>query len=506
MRTVRSHPTAGLNALLLSGSVAWAGWVNAVASLPQHLWQRAGLSIKFAALSAVILLFGMFLVGQWMSAQVSTATVQSRAAATVLQLNSIVEPRVQALATDAPLTDSDQLALDSLVATELGKYAALGFRIWTRETVVYSDRKDLIGRHQGLTGERAQAWSGEVVAHLIPGTTVQDDDLDADFHPAQASGEPLLEIYAPVRQSGTNRVIALTETYQRVPELRSNLWWAQVGAWIMVANIGLIVFAAQLSIVHSGTLTIEQQRTQLNERITALTKMLTENSVLRQANMAGIRATDVNERHLRRIGADLHDGPLQLIGATMFRLDSLEGIVSDAEPGLAADAREDITVIREAIGASMIELRDLAAGFMLPEIDGLSVSRTIETAAKRHERRTGQQVRVAVTGTMPTLATPFNVCLYRFTQEALNNAFRHCKDSDTVITIQCHLDTVSVSVRDHGPGFDSRTIFSQNRGLGLFGLRDRIEALGGTLSIVSDVGAGTTLTARFCDVKQEIET
>jgi signal transduction histidine kinase len=136
----------------------------------------------------------------------------------------------------------------------------------------------------------------------------------------------------------------------------------------------------------------------------------------------------------------------------------------------------------------------------------LSVSRTIETAAKRHERQTGQQVRVAVTGTMPTLATPFNVCLYRFTQEALNNAFRHCKDSDTVITIQCHLDTVSVSVRDHGPGFDSRTIFSQNRGLGLFGLRDRIEALGGTLSIVSDVGAGTTLTARFCDVKQEIET
>jgi signal transduction histidine kinase len=505
MRTVQRQTATGLLSVLQSGADALMGPASAVARLPGQLWQGAGLSIKFAALSAVILLFSMYLVGQWMSAQVATATIQSRSAATVLQLDSIVEPRVQALATGAPLSDSDRQALDGLLAAEFGKLTTVGFRIWTREAIAYSDRKELLGQHLGLTGERAQAWSGDVVAHLIPGTRAQHDDLDTDFHPAQASGEPLLEIYAPVRQTGTNRVIALAETYQRVPGLQSSLWWAQVGAWIMVANIGLIVFAAQLSIVHSGAITIDQQRKQLNERIADLTNMLNENSVLRHANMAGIRATDVNERYLRRIGADLHDGPLQLIGATMFRLDSLDGIIGDAEPGLAAEAREDIVVIREAIGTSMVELRDLAAGFMLPEIEGLSLVDTIEAAARRHERRTGQLVQVQVQGEAPTLATPYRVCLYRFTQEGLTNAFRHGNSSAVRVAITCYLQSVEVTVCDTGSGFDASTIFARSGGLGLFGLRDRIEALGGKLSIVSAVGTGTSLTASFRDVLQEIE-
>ena len=60
--------------------------------------------------------------------------------------------------------------------------------------------------------------------------------------------------------------------------------------------------------------------------------------------------------------------------------------------------------------------------------------------------------------------------------------------------------------RDRGPGFDVGTIVATSRGLGLFGLRDRIESLGGVFSIVSKIGAGTSLTARFCDIKRNIGT
>ena len=469
------------------------------------LWLRASLSIKFAAMSALILLFGMVTVGQWMSAEVAQSTVQSRAAAAVLHLNSIVQPLVQGLSVRAALSASDRAALDGQLAADQDAHALAGFRIWTPEGIVYSDRKDLVGRNFKLSGERARAWSGDVVARLI---SERDDahprDSD-DFHPARDVGEPLLEIYAPVRETGTNRVIALAETYERVPDLIASLWWTRIGSWVVVANIGLIIFAAQLSIVHNGTLTIERQRRQLNERIDVLTKILNENNGLRHANQAGIRASEVTERYLRRIGADLHDGPLQLIGATMFRLDSLDAVIADADPAIVVEAREDIGCMRESITASLTELRDLAAGFMLPEIERMPLSQAIGIAAKRHERRTGQPVQIQIADSGDQLSAPLKVCLYRFVQEALNNAFRHGKAGRTTITGHCSSNSIDITVCDQGLGFDLDSKLASGRGLGLFGLRDRIEALGGALSIESKIGTGTSLTARFWGAQWAIE-
>jgi len=460
------------------------------------LWQRTSLTAKFAVISSLIVLIGMLLLGQWVSLAVEDGVVNNRAADAVLYIHSMVSPHVQTLSAGTELSEHDRAALDALFGPASERHATVGFRIWTRDAIAYSDRPELARGAVKLDDERARAWSGEVVANLVAGLEDAHNGANTDFDPAQGSGEPLLEIYAPIRAAGTNRVIALAETYERVPGLLSELMWTKFGSWLVVATIGIAMFTAQLTIVSNGSLTIERQRNELQRRIADLTRTLNENLKLRHSNEAGVRAADVNERHLRRVGADLHDGPLQLISATMFRLDSLEGVLAAAEPAIVAEARQDISAIREAVITSLVELRDLAAGIMLPEIEHLSLSETIRVAIKRHQKRTGQNIDCRVIGGECELPLPLKICLYRFIQEGLNNASRHGKTCNIAIAGLCSRDGIDVAVDDDGPGFDI-TLLSSSPGLGLRGLRERIELLGGVLSIASTPGAGTSLKAHF---------
>ena len=102
---------------------------------------------------------------------------------------------------------------------------------------------------------------------------------------------------------------------------------------------------------------------------------------------------------------------------------------------------------------------------------------------------------------LPKAASPvFLTCLYRFVQEALNNAFRHAGGKDQSVKVLTEGGFLIVEVADGGPGFISDAVppaGDGTKGLGLIGLKDRISALGGELDIASNAGAGTRLKARF---------
>jgi signal transduction histidine kinase len=89
------------------------------------------------------------------------------------------------------------------------------------------------------------------------------------------------------------------------------------------------------------------------------------------------------------------------------------------------------------------------------------------------------------------------MCLYRFTQEGLNNAFRHAGGKGQTVRAICNDEHIEIEVSDAGPGFDPNRKPADKYGLGLAGLRERIESLGGTLYIRSQPGGGARLTARF---------
>ncbi len=89
------------------------------------------------------------------------------------------------------------------------------------------------------------------------------------------------------------------------------------------------------------------------------------------------------------------------------------------------------------------------------------------------------------------------ICLYRFAQEALNNAFRHAGGQGQRLGASYDGRTILVEVADSGPGFAAEHIAMGGERLGLSGLRYRVESLGGMLLINSTVGHGAKLSVQF---------
>jgi len=120
----------------------------------------------------------------------------------------------------------------------------------------------------------------------------------------------------------------------------------------------------------------------------------------------------------------------------------------------------------------------------------------LELVIRQHEQRTGTTVNATI-GALPVSLSPLHkVCIYRFVQEGLNNAYRHAGGAGQAVHVDISNEELFVEVSDTGPGFSPLSIGSGD-GLGLAGLRDRVESLGGKFSLESKVGAGAKVRASF---------
>jgi len=113
-----------------------------------------------------------------------------------------------------------------------------------------------------------------------------------------------------------------------------------------------------------------------------------------------------------------------------------------------------------------------------------------------HERRTATAVACEMEGLPERLPAAIKSCLYRFAQEALNNAYRHAGGRGQTLRARYRRGTLEVEVADTGPGFEPGSGNVGGR-LGLLGMRERVTSLGGTLEVDSRHGSGTRLTTRF---------
>jgi len=456
--------------------------------LAADTWNRQSLTRQFVYATSPVLLAGMVVIGQWVTQRIEEVVINSYAVTAALYTDSFIEPRLQALATDAPLPDEAKRALDELLLPQAAGEPVVGFRIWRGDTIVYSDRAELIGQSFPPSEKRDLAWSGRVTAdygHLEPA----HGSLQA------AVEEPLLEIYAPVHEPGTGRIIALAETYQLAPDISGDLARARIGSWMMVGGVTLAMMVLQVLIVGKGNRTILSQRLALRERIDQLSRLLRENEVLRRRSTdTSRRVSEMNEAFLRRVGSDLHDGPVQILGSAVLRLDALGGAVDAGEPDILLQAREDLAVVRDALREALTEIRNLSSGLAPPDVEDLPLPAVFRLAVQRHRRRTGTEV-LCTLGPLPE-ETPlaYRSCFYRFVQEGLANAFRHAGGRGQAVSAAIEGDDLVARVEDAGPGMDR---VGESGGLGLAGLRDRIEALGGELRVGARPGGGTVLTARF---------
>jgi signal transduction histidine kinase len=282
---------------------------------------------------------------------------------------------------------------------------------------------------------------------------------------------PLLEIYVPIHEKGGDNIVAVAQVFADAARLKAELDGARLESWIAVCGVALLQIILLYGIVWRGNKTIESQR-----------------AVLVDGRRASV---EMSERFLHRVGADLHDGPAQLVGLALLRLDTLRPLLS-GEPSKS----EEFDKIRTVLQDCLREIRHLSAGLAPPHLDSLPLRKVLELAVRQHEQRTGSAVNAAI-GKLPTSMSPLHkVCIYRFVQEGLNNAYRHAAGIGQTVHVVSDGRELTVEVADKGPGF-SPAKSGGGDGLGLAGLRDRVESLGGKFSLEAQSGSGTRLRASF---------
>lgn len=438
--------------------------------LPEfNAWSKLSLARQFALAGGVVMLVAAVAGGFFVSNRIEAVVVRNTANATALYMESFIAPLMQDLATQDALSEQSRLEIGRLLAeTALGQ-RVVSFKIWRPGgLLVDASNRDVIGKTFAPTENLQQAWAGEVRADF-------NDTGDEEDVAEHALGLPLLEIYTPIREVKTGKVIAVAEFYEVATQLKLDLIRARSLGWLTVGAAMLLIAGSLFVIVLRGSRTIDRQ-------LAALSELASRNLALRlRVQGAAARFSSVNDQVLRRIGADLHDGPAQLMGFAALRLDALQGRVAGDK------ALADLAAVQRAVKDSILEIRNISRGLSLPDIEQKSLEDILRGVAETHAARTGAAVAIQCDATAAEVPSAVKICCYRFVQEGLNNGWRHALGKGQEVRLSVQGDLLRLRVLDRGPGFAHLPVDfgADDSGLGLPGLTDRVESLGGHIEALN---------------------
>jgi signal transduction histidine kinase len=193
------------------------------------------------------------------------------------------------------------------------------------------------------------------------------------------------------------------------------------------------------------------------------------------------------EEEIKRIAYGVHDEAGQLLVAVHLAL-------ADVARELPERQKEQVGRIQELLQQVEGQLRRYSHELRPTVLDDLGWIPAIRFLAEGVSKRANLsiQIKTTVVGRLPG---PIEIALYRIVQEVLTNAAKHAKAGQVWIRIGRKSGRLCCSIEDDGVGFDVQAVQSdwKRRGLGLIGMQERLNAIGGTLSIDSAPGQGTRL-------------
>jgi signal transduction histidine kinase len=195
---------------------------------------------------------------------------------------------------------------------------------------------------------------------------------------------------------------------------------------------------------------------------------------------------EAQEQERRRVGLELHDQTGQELTATLLGLKRLDAVVSD-NPA----AREEIASLRELITGSILGVRRLSTMLSPPPLDKHGLTASIARLGDLFGDRSGIAITVSAEVDDSILPDLVAGMLYRIAQEGLTNVVRHADATAAGVRLEpIGRNRIVLTIEDNGIGIPDGVLY----GVGLAGIRERANLLGGDLSIGSRPGAGTRLT------------
>jgi two-component system sensor histidine kinase UhpB len=250
--------------------------------------------------------------------------------------------------------------------------------------------------------------------------------------------------------------------------------------YYLVTNITLLLLP--LLIVSLATIELEWRR---KER-----KIFAEREEERQVYISKVLESQENER--LRIAQELHDDTIQTLLVIANRAETLVPAGDDMR-----EVRKNAEWIRDTTLETVEGLRRISLDLRPSILGDLGLVPALRWLVDRMNKESGINTRIMVNGKKRKLSPEAEITIFRITQEALNNVKRHSRATEAVVTLEFTPEgCLRISIEDNGQGFRPPKKFDRlasSGKLGLIGMHQRIDFLGGTFAIRSKPGEGTLL-------------
>lgn len=279
--------------------------------------------------------------------------------------------------------------------------------------------------------------------------------------------------------------------------------WVKWGVFLFDSAIftGLFVAFELVARQRTQMKTLVDQVQQAREEAEILAAQNAQLASARQQTIAELEATRLElaaiEREAgmleerQRLARDIHDTVAQSFTSMLMHLEAAEPDLAGIPPG----ARQHVEQARRSAREGLGEARRLVWALRPEILEQASLPEALQRLTQSWSSASGVATTVRITGSQRSLPTQLEVTLLRVVQEALANVRKHARANSVNLTVSFIDDTLLLDVQDDGIGFESASLpgAHSDGGYGLTSMRERVSRLGGTLTLESAPGEGTTL-------------
>lgn len=201
------------------------------------------------------------------------------------------------------------------------------------------------------------------------------------------------------------------------------------------------------------------------------------------------------EEERKRLARELHDSTSQRI---LLLTHGIDNVTNKAERYSPPELKNELGRLYELSQQIYQNIKRYAQALRPSILDDLGLVSAIKWLAQETHNLSGIEIEVN-TDITPSLSSETELVLFRIVQEALNNVYLHSGASEATVTVQRQGDEIRVTISDDGRGFDlpqQLSEFAAQGKLGLTGMAERVQLVGGELEVRSQQGKGTTIVVR----------
>ncbi len=209
---------------------------------------------------------------------------------------------------------------------------------------------------------------------------------------------------------------------------------------------------------------------------------------LKQKQLMMVKVIEAQEEERKRVAREIHDGPAQSLANLVFRVEVVEKMMDyDSEKALV-----ELHNLKSMIRGSVQDVRKIIYDLRPMSLDDLGLLPTLKRYIDKYQQQTNITINMEIIGNQRRLASTYEVTIFRLTQEALNNIYKHSQATRGGIRLKFGKNLLHLNIFDNGKGFNKDDINHENN-FGLISMQERCALLGGKIDIESSKSGGTKI-------------